>query len=592
MSRVFSISLLCFLSLLSGCGKSLNNTNNTHSDVKEITHQQDQAIKLNQLGFLPNDNKVAVIPDVISNEFFILSTQTQQVVYQGQLSAVKRWHLADDQNVRIADFSDFKQQGDFFIQVAGLDDSMSFKIDHQVFHPLHDGALKSYYFNRLGIDIVEPYAHSWPRTIGHDDESVLIHPSAATSGRPALSTLSSPKGWYDAGDYGKYVVNSGITTYTLLAAYEHFEPFYQHHQLTIPESNDEVPDILNEVVWNLDWLASMQDVDGGVYHKLTSLEWAGIIMPIEDTLPRYIIGKSTAATLNFAAVLAQASRVIKPYENNFPGKSQLWLQQAKKAWQWALNNPHVYYQQPEEVKTGIYGDQGVKDEFAWAAAELFITTEDKHFWQYVSNYLNISEQQNISAPSISVPWWKNVAYLAVSSLAFKAQDLLMPKQYQAILSTQEALAVRLLNDYLQHPYKISMQAKDFVWGSNSVVLNKALILLQANKLTGKTAYRQAAIANLDYILGRNATNYSFVTGFGEKTPMFPHHRISASDGVAEPIPGMVVGGPQPKREDGCQYPSHAPAKSYLDHWCSFSTNEVAINWNAPLVYLLAGLLSE
>ncbi len=74
--------------------------------------------------------------------------------------------------------------------------------------------------------------------------------------------------------------------------------------------------------------------------------------------------------------------------------------------------------------------------------------------------------------------------------------------------------------------------------------------------------------------------------------MFPHHRISAADGIVAPIPGMLVGGPHSGRQDGCSYAHLEPARSYLDDWCSFSTNEVTINWNAPLVYVLGALLSE
>ncbi len=97
---------------------------------------------------------------------------------------------------------------------------------------------------------------------------------------------------------------------------------------------------------------------------------------------------------------------------------------------------------------------------------------------------------------------------------------------------------------------------------------------------------------MDYILGRNPTGYSFVTGFGEKTPLHPHHRISQSDTVAAPVPGMLVGGPHAWQQDKCHYKSNEPTKSYSDSWCSYSTNEIAINWNAPLVYVLGALTSQ
>jgi endoglucanase len=94
---------------------------------------------------------------------------------------------------------------------------------------------------------------------------------------------------------------------------------------------------------------------------------------------------------------------------------------------------------------------------------------------------------------------------------------------------------------------------------------------------------------IDYLLGRNGTGFSLISGFGDVTPVKPHHRISDADGISAPIPGMLAGGPQPGQQDNCSYPSNTSAKSYSDTWCSYSTNEVTINWNAPLAYVTNAL---
>jgi hypothetical protein len=99
----------------------------------------------------------------------------------------------------------------------------------------------------------------------------------------------------------------------------------------------------------------------------------------------------------------------------------------------------------------------------------------------------------------------------------------------------------------------------------------------------------AAVDALDYLLGRNPTGYSYVTGYGAKTPQFPHHRPSSADGITEPVPGLLVGGPNPKQEDKCVYASTLAALSYSDTECSYASNEIAINWNAPFAYLAGGL---
>src|SRR5207253_3073778 len=85
------------------------------------------------------------------------------------------------------------------------------------------------------------------RRCGHADERVLVHASAASPGRPEGTVISAPKGWYDAGDYNKYIVNSGITVYTMLAAWEHYPALFKDGQLNIPESGNGLPDLLDEV---------------------------------------------------------------------------------------------------------------------------------------------------------------------------------------------------------------------------------------------------------------------------------------------------------------------------------------------------------
>jgi endoglucanase len=128
--------------------------------------------------------------------------------------------------------------------------------------------------------------------------------------------------------------------------------------------------------------------------------------------------------------------------------------------------------------------------------------------------------------------------------------------------------------------------RDFIWGSSSVALNQSIALINAFLLTQQKKYIDRALSNLDYVLGRNATGFCFVTGTGTKSTMHPHHRPSVADGIDEPVPGLLAGGPNPGKQDRCAgYPSNLPAESYLDHDCSYASNEIAINWNAPLVYV-------
>jgi len=537
-------------------------------------------IKLNQVGYKPFAEKLAVVPGVAATTFAVKDAN-DAVVLTGNLSAAQTW-APSYESVKLADFSDLKEEGTYTLSVEGVQNSASFKIAADAYDLLNVGAIKAFYFNRAGIELQEEYAGIYKRAAGHADTNVIVHKSAATPARPEGSTISAPRGWYDAGDYNLYIVNSGITTYTLLAAYEKYASYFNSRDFNIPESGDGVPDLLDEARWNLDWMLSMQDPnDGGVYHKLTSKEFSGFVMPNADTSLRYVVQKTTAATLDFAAVMAAASRIYKPYDANL---STRMLDAAKAAWTWAEANDKVYYTQPTDIKTGEYGDSNVSDELAWAAAELYITTgENAYFADFKQ-----------SAGSADIPGWQNVKSLGLISLAHNIDSLSAVVDKDLLKSRLNALATSASTSKSTSAYGVPLATGDFYWGSNSGALNKAMMLTVAYELDNtKTAYLKTAQSLLDYVLGRNATDFSFVTGFGVRTPQNIHHRPSGADGISVPIPGFVVGGPNASQDDkkDCNkpYPSTIAAKSYLDAQCSYASNEIAINWNAPLVYVSAAL---
>ncbi len=536
-------------------------------------------IKVNQIGYFTNGPKMAAIPGENQVEFNVVNAETGEVVFSGTSSEAQHWQYSDE-NIVLADFSEFTQTGEFVIRVDDYEDSFPFRIADDVMRELSKASLKAFYFNRASTALESQYAGTWARPAGHPDDEVFVHESAATEDRPEYYVISGPKGWYDAGDFNKYVVNSGISTYTMLAAYEHFPDYYSALDVNIPESGSQMPDLLDEIRWNLDWMIEMQDPsDGVVYHKLTSKNFAPIIMPHQNVVDRYVVMKSTAATLNYAAVLAVASRVYANYDSEFAERA---LTAAEYAWEWAVENPEVYYVQPEDIFTGQYGDQYVEDEFDWAAAELYITTGNDDYW----NARNFSVREN------GVPAWPYTRPLAWISLAHHLDSLTDAADTGLIENRIISQGDYLLGlaDNSAYGHSMGMRgSEDFVWGSNSAGLNHALMLIQAFRMSQNQDYLDAALANLDYMLGRNATGYSFVIGYGSRVPMDPHHRQSAADNNTNPVPGFIVGGPHAGQQDGCNYPSDLPALSYLDDWCSYSTNEVAINWNAPLVYVTGAM---
>lgn len=544
----------------------------------QVTQAQSN-IRINQIGVYPKSEKIAVVVTEATSTFEIIDTETDVVVLSGTTSTPKVWTFSGESVVQ-ADFSSLEVPGRYKLRVNN-EDSYPFVVSIRVYAELSKATIKAFYFNRVSTELLADHAGKWARPAGHPDTNVRVHSSAASVARPSGTVISSPKGWYDAGDFNKYIVNSGISTYTLIAAFEHFPDFYRNLSLNIPESGNDIPDLLDEIRWNLDWMLTMQDPnDGGVYHKLTTLNFTGIIMPHQGTAQRFVVTKSTSAALNFAAVMSAAARVYSDFDPDF---AQQCLDAAVYAWEWARLNRSVYFRNPTGVNTGEYGDGNVSDEFDWAAAELYITTKN-------DEYLNFRSFRN---KGVGVPAWPYVLPLAWVSLNHHRNDLTESADKEVIESKIVDQGFILRAHYLNSAYRVSKGQSngDFGWGSNGGVANHGLMLIQAYRVTGEDSYLNAAMAVLDYLLGRNATGYSFVTGFGSKSPMFPHHRVSAADNIADPVPGFVVGGPHSGQQDGCAYPSNLPAKSYIDDWCSYATNEVAINWNAPLVYLVGAIES-
>ncbi|MFG6413119.1 glycoside hydrolase family 9 protein [Roseateles sp. DC23W] len=537
---------------------------------------------VNQLGYLPGAAKWAALPATAGDEFRVVRAGTNTVVLRGRASAARAWAPAG-QAVRLADFSALTAPGDYELRVDGQASPVRIRVAPDVYAALTAATLKAFYFNRASTALEASHAGAWARPAGHPDTDVRVHASAASDKRPEGTRLSAPKGWYDAGDYNKYIVNSGITVYTLLAAYEQFPALFKAQHLNIPESGNELPDVLDEVLWNLEWMLAMQDpADGGVYHKLTNKGFDGNQMPHEARGERYVVAKGTAATLDFAAVMAHASRVFKPFEAQRPGLSARMRGAAIAAWRWAQANPQLAYKNPPDVRTGEYGDTQLDDEFAWAATELYLSTGEAAYRDALA----------LDRQTVRVPGWGDVGGLAWMSLA-QNRDKLSAADAELVTKRVRAFGDELAATWQASAYRLTMESPgDYVWGSNAHALNQALMLIQAYRIGGTRVQLDAAQSVLDYVLGRNPLGMSYVTGFGQRSPMHPHHRPSEADGVADPVPGFIVGGPNPGRQDqkNCPpYPSALPALAYIDHGCSYAANEVAINWNAPLVYVSAAL---
>ncbi len=545
----------------------------------------------NQLGFYTGSRKIAAVWSSEKLRYKISDERTGRVVWEGESEAPVQNSISGKW-LAVLDFSLLKEEGDFRLTLHDRPDTVwaRFSIGAGIFDSLAKGALKGFYYQRASTALPELYAGKWKRAAGHSDREVLVHASAASSSRPVNSVISSPGGWYDAGDYNKYIVNSGISTATLLSLFEDFPEYAGTVEAGLPESGNGLPDLLNEALWNLRWMLTMQDpADGGVYHKLTNARFDGVVMPHQADSPRYVVQKSTNAALNFAAVMAQSARIFKKYEVVLPGLSDSCSAAARKAWDWSDQYPDSLYRQSRNnerfdppVATGTYEDHDLSDERFWAATELWLATADDKFIRHIQ----LKKDRDIPVAS-----WNQVLPLAYFSLVRLVPERQGPV-YQDAKAAIVSAADRLVRRAWENSFRTVMGAArdDFMWGSSGYAANQGILLITAYRLTGNREYLAAAAGNLDYILGLNPTGYCFVTGFGSKRVMHPHHRPSEADGVPEPVPGLLSGGPNRGRQDQCAtYPNDWDNEAFTDDYCSYASNEIAINWNAPLVYLVWGL---
>ena len=549
-----------------------------------------QSIKVNQVGYYPSETKVAVIEPTVTAKSFVLKDAKGKKVWSGK--AVRTSVSPFTQKVRqVVDFSTVKTPGTYTF-VAGKEEQ-KVVIKENAFADVAKAAMKAFYLQRTGMPIEAKYAGAYARPAAHMDDKVVVHPSAASPLRPAGTVISSPYGWYDAGDFNKYIVNSGFTIGVLLQAYEINKAYADKMNLVIPESEDAVPDFLDEVMYNLKWMITMQDpYDGGVYHKLTTPNFEGFEMPANCHQTRYVVQKSTQASLDFAASLAQAARIYSAYPK-YQSFAKEAVKAAERAYAWAVKNPTFYYDQngnnqkySPKVNTGMYDDKASADEFFWAATELYLTTKQNSYFEQAKSFM---------PQSYRVPTWGEVSGLGVQqwinqSLLGKLDGIDFPveKMKADLLAFCDDCMLRMPTSSFNAPHGNRVQ--DFPWGSNSeMCAGQGIALTYAYTLTKDHKYLSAAIADADYLLGRNATGYCFVTGFGTKQVMHPHQRLSEADGIDAPLPGFLAGGPNPGQQDIANvttYPSKAADESYTDDMNSYASNEIAINWNAYLVGLM------
>ncbi|WP_161601312.1 glycoside hydrolase family 9 protein [Paenibacillus luteus] len=546
-----------------------------------IQPQIGEMVKVDQIGYGTEESKLAIIegdhPD--GKPFELIEKNSGATVFTGRLSAP----LADAaslKTVRRADFTSFQKVGEYRIFVEGAGSSYTFAIAASPYDKPLETLLRSYTLQRSGVAIDDPVT-GLKLKAGHlQDKMAEIFFEDGISHKG--ETIDVSGGWYDAGDYGKYIPPAAVTVAQLLLAYDLNPTAFSAGQLMFPEglkeADESLPDLLSEVRYELEWMLRMQRKDGAVYHKVSGAAWTGFVTPDTDTQTRYVYGMSTYGTAQFAGATALAARIYKPFDKAFSNRL---LAAAEKAQSYlSLNEAAAFRQDPmQDNGSGGYGKQTDAEERMWALAELLRTTNDTNYRDQLTKEFGYLLEQSPQAVN-----WANTQLLGQWAYysADKAEQQWQNNIRQAVTGRAKVLVARAEAD----GYLNTLNMDEYTWASVKSGAANGTLLLIANLMEPDEGYTAMALEQLHHVFGRSATGFSYVTGIGSRYPMEPHHRINAATGIT--IPGLVVGGPNRYGGDpdlDAVKEKLAPAMAYLDVRGSYSSNEYAIDYNAPVVLL-------
>lgn len=533
------------------------------------------SVRLNTLGYLPDAPKVASIPAPCTN-FSVIRAPDGQHVFTGAATGPVT-NPDTREKLFWADFSGLTNPGQYQLVVPGVGRSAPFRIAQDVYREPFYVVMRGFYLWRCGTAVSAVYnGQRYEHGLCHTNDAWLDFVIGEHVHKDGTG------GWHDAGDYNKYVVNAGVTVGVLLRAWEDFKPKLRSVRLDIPESGGPLPDFLAEIKWELDWLLKMQAPDGAVYHKLSTREFCGWIKPEDELTERYFTPWGTEATAVFVGMMAQAARLYQPYDTAFAEKC---LAAAKKSYGFLKAHPKYHPADQSAFRTGPY-------EFApevenpnrtpgaepqnrlWAAAELWETTGEEEFLAELESRIKLIRAQ----------WdhdfdWPDVRNLGLITYLFSSRAGRNNALVAQVRSNLIATADAIVRTARTHGYARPLGTR-YYWGCNGGVARQTVLLHAAYRATQNRAYCDTCLDALNHLFGRNFYGRSFVTGLGFRPPQNPHDRRSATDSNPDPWPGYLVGG------------SHRGATNWQDVLEDYRSNEIAINWNAALVYALAACLPE
>ncbi len=598
-------------------------------------------IKIDQFGYRPEGTKVAILSDpqtgFNSGDSFtppatihVKDASTHLSVFSGSpvawqggltdtLSGDKVWWF---------DFTAYVTEGTYYISTNG-ERSEDFVIGNEVYDDALEAALKTFYYQRCGSPKESPYVSSaYHDATCHiaDVNCKFIHDTLNTS---LLKDLSG--GWHDAGDYNKYVNYVHGTMLDLLTAYE-FNPEAWNDDMNIPESSNGIPDLLDEIKYELDWLLKMQDTDGGVYSVVGVLNHATASPPSLDIVSRFYGPKTTAATYSTAGMMAFAARQF--YKINIPSAQSyaaLLVSKAALAYTWAVANPGITYDNTTDNLAASNQELSSTYDVAMrkltAEIYLYAVTGNASYKSTVeTDYVNAHLIQWHYVYPFETATQQSLLFYAFLDGASSSVSSTIISRYSSSIENSEDNIPAIDND--SDAYRAYLKAQDITWGSNRNKCHKGNTYQSYhhyNLNTGNDDKMKTAMDDfIHYMHGVNPVALTYLTNmedYGADRSVNTIYHGWFADGSADwddvrtstygPPPGFVPGGPNPGWSlDGCcpsgcgsmeanarcismSPPAGQPAlKSYRDwngDWPqnSWSVTENSIYYQAAYLLLLS-----
>ncbi len=528
------------------------------------------AIHVNQEGYVPSFTKKAMVGYYLGDMgelpvnpnagFNIIDASTGSVVFSGvltlRLDTGYETTPVPYQQVYEADFSAFTVPGQYQVQIPGMGASLPFLIDDGIAMAWTRTYAHGLYTQRSGTAVSLPYTrfthaadHTAPAAVPAGGSSqfaftwncITGYATTVNSANPAQTapfltsnatalypyvnkgTVDVSGGHFDAGDYSKYTINSAQLTHDLIFAVDNVPGLKTFDNMGIPESGDGIPDVLQEAKWEADFLAKMQDADGGFYFLVYPLnrEYESNVLP-ENGDSQVVWPKNTSVTAAAVAALAEAGSsptMVKYY----PQAAAKYLQQAQLGWQFLMNAIAKYGLAGSYQKLTFYSDDWTHDdELAWAASAMYAATGNATYqtqlFQWFPNPADTS--------TFRWGWW-NMAESwgnAIRTYAFAARSGRLPQsalnaaylaacEAQVVLAGDNAVA---WGNQCAYGTPFPPATKAVLGGGWYFSLDQAADMAVAYQVDPKPAYVDGLVAAMNYEGGNNPVNVTYVEGLGQK----------------------------------------------------------------------------